>query len=302
DLVKQNIQLESKKFVLVAHSMGGLVARSYMNEHDTDYGPTFQGRRAGERISQLMTLATAHDGTYGSNGKARASGHTIWQKIFSKLDERYWGDEGGCVDCVNDPSHPNRSDLRFDNYDGLWNENSDYVTNPFEKNGWLQNMPKTYDRLISAYFGFLGANPDAMAVGELDPCSLYDYVNLSKGDHFALLLASGVLLERIKENEFGTAEDCLLPSGSLITFVNNDGLVPIGSAMYEEGDVAKRIRCAGANHEQMKDGAANCTVVGTNINKSLFNLILDELLPSTTINSATMPSGWYWPTGSAFNH
>src|SRR5258708_27519761 len=42
DLVKQNPQLEPKKFVLIAHSMGGLVARSSMNEHDTDFCSTYR--------------------------------------------------------------------------------------------------------------------------------------------------------------------------------------------------------------------------------------------------------------------
>jgi pimeloyl-ACP methyl ester carboxylesterase len=294
DLVQQNPQLESKKFVLVAHSMGGLVARSYMNEHDTDFGPTFKGRRGGERIVRLITLATPHHGSYVANDKSRISGHPVWGFAFDAFDFVYWQYQNGCADCNDDPTHANRGDLRFDNYNGLWNGNSDYTGDTREQNGWLRNLPKTYDRLISAYFGYIGGNDAVTAVGSLCTTSLGDYLNRSKDDKFALQIATGVLLSRIEQNKW----DCDTP----VTFLYNDGLVPTDSGMYKDGGVGKRVQCPGYNHDDMIGHVGgDCTVVGSSVKKPLLNLVLDELLslpsgtsdtqsPSITITSPTSNS------------
>src|SRR3990167_10535102 len=50
----------NRPIVILAHSMGGLVARSYMNS----YG-------GGERVLKLITLATPHHGTPGANSQSR---------------------------------------------------------------------------------------------------------------------------------------------------------------------------------------------------------------------------------------
>ncbi len=275
DLVKQNSQLENKKFVLIAHSMGGLVARSYMNEHDTDYGPTFQGKKGGERISKLIALATPHHGTYGANDKARISGHAVWGVAFDADDLVYWEWKGGCPDCNDDPSHPNRSDLRYDNFDGLWDGNPAYTGDAKEQNAWLRNLPKTYDRLISAYYGYIGDNAAIRDVGQKGPIALESYL-LTNPDEYSLQIGSAVLLARIELNNFGIPP---IDSGSAIFFANNDGLVPVDSGMYKNGDVGLRVQCAGYNHGDMKDGiGGDCSVVGAGIRKPLFALIRDELL------------------------
>lgn len=298
DLVKQNQQLENKKFVLIAHSMGGLVARSYMNEHDTDYGPTFKGQKGGQRISKLITLATPHHGTYGSNDKARITGDADWGFAFDMADLVYWEKRGGCSACNDDPSHPNRSDLRFDNYNGFWDNNPAYVNDPKEQNAWLQSMPKTYDRLISAYYGYIGASTLARDLGSRCPESLGYYL-LNNQDNLSLLTGSGVLLTRIELNDFGTsAIDC----GSPVFFLNNDGLVPADSGMYKQGSVGRRGQCAGYNHDDMLNGTGgNCLILGTSISKPLFNLVMDDLLsiqidstdnqsPAVVINTPTSNS------------
>ena len=50
-----------KPFAIVAHSMGGLVARAYMNERNNDFG-TFAHRPGGDSVIRLITLATPHHG------------------------------------------------------------------------------------------------------------------------------------------------------------------------------------------------------------------------------------------------
>lgn len=308
DLVKQNQQaFESKKFVLIAHSMGGLVARSYMNEHNTDFGTTFGGQRAGKRISKLITLATPHHGTFGANDMARTWGRFFWNLAFDKVDQSYWEDGGGCAACASDPTHPNRSDLRFDNYDGLWNSNSSYLDDQREHNDWLRNMPKTYDYLISAYFGYIGANTDVRRVGEMTPLQLRDYVNANVGQDDKLQIASGVLLARIELNNF---PETPITSGSAIYLLYNDGLVPVGSGMYKQASVGKSAQCGGYNHDDMKNGTGgNCTVLGTSISKPPFDLVVDDLMsiptgssdtqaPAVTITSPTSNSTFSTGSGS----
>jgi pimeloyl-ACP methyl ester carboxylesterase len=50
--------------VLLAHSMGGLIARAYMTEYKTNQGASnYTGQLAGERVLKLITLGTPHHGT-----------------------------------------------------------------------------------------------------------------------------------------------------------------------------------------------------------------------------------------------
>jgi pimeloyl-ACP methyl ester carboxylesterase len=310
DLVKQNLLPEDRKFVLIAHSMGGLVARSYMNEHDTDFGSTFKGQKAGKRISRLITLATPHHGTYGSNDKARLTGDRDWGAAFDAADFVYWEYRAGCSACNDDPSHPNRSDLRFDNFNGLWDDNPAYVNDPKEQNGWLQNLPKSYDSLISAYYGYIGGNSLVSDLGSRCPETLGPYLLLNR-DNTTLQTGSGVLLTRIALDDFGSSfdpRDC----GSPIFFLHNDGLVPFESGMYKGASVARQASCLGYDHDEMLHGTGgNCQVLNTSVQKPLFDLVTDELLalqlstsdtqaPTISITSPTSNST-LTTTGSAIN-
>jgi len=72
--------IQDVPFVILAHSMGGLIARSYMSQH-SHYTGNYNNQRGGERISKLITLATPHHGTPIANGDARFS-------LF--LDPMWW--------------------------------------------------------------------------------------------------------------------------------------------------------------------------------------------------------------------
>ena len=52
----------SKRIVIVAHSMGGLVARSFMQEYKLTQAP-YTGRPGYSRTAKLITLGTPHTGT-----------------------------------------------------------------------------------------------------------------------------------------------------------------------------------------------------------------------------------------------
>src|SRR5260370_19800412 len=213
DLVKQNPQLEPKKFVLIAHSMGGLVEGSYMNEHDTDFGSTYRGRRAGERIRKVITLATPHHGSPAANktirrdGSFSLGGHPSWGALFSTADNFVWG-VAGCVlgPCTAlDPSIPNRADLRYDNRTAR--TFSDYLYDPKEVNAWLRQIPHTYDHLITAYWGYIGRTADIISLGKKGPWGpdglITEVTNRYPGGnpHLEANVAS-VLLERVWQGNF----------------------------------------------------------------------------------------------------
>src|SRR5207244_5851861 len=94
--------------VLLSHSMGGLIAWSYLNELGGDI-----------TTKQLITLATPFHGTPAANEAARkALANSISSNPVSVLacylyaDIGFWG-----LDSADSPGKPNRSDLLYDNYD-----------------------------------------------------------------------------------------------------------------------------------------------------------------------------------------
>ena len=60
-------KLEDVSFVIVAHSMGGLVSRAFMNNTVFNIG-NFSGQTGGNRVIRLITLGTPHHGSIASNG------------------------------------------------------------------------------------------------------------------------------------------------------------------------------------------------------------------------------------------
>lgn len=133
----------NKNFVLVGHSMGGLVARNSLTFRQ-DSG-AFSGKALGERVLKIITLATPHHGSPLANDQARDQRAGIGWKTVIDGYERLFRSSGPAWDQVN------RSDLRWDNYDGLL----DYNSYPDEKNFWLDdlNQNRIHDSKIIAYSG-----------------------------------------------------------------------------------------------------------------------------------------------------
>ncbi|MGZ5786906.1 MAG: esterase/lipase family protein, partial [Ramlibacter sp.] len=96
----------TKRVVLLAHSMGGLVARSMMQEH------VFRdGQRGGEKVLHLITLGTAHHGTPLADA-------AIVLGLQSELTDGYFGF---------------LADMAWTNFDGLdWSSGL--------CNGWLAQL------------------------------------------------------------------------------------------------------------------------------------------------------------------
>lgn len=127
-LLRDKIQqagFHEKEFIIVAHSMGGLVSRSLMNEQYFN-----NGKKCGDNVRLLITLGTPHHGSPMANGPSRdAKVDGIFMKLALSAVESMAFKE-------TKYNEVNRSDLRWDNYDNLF----DYNKYPSEKNDWLTNL------------------------------------------------------------------------------------------------------------------------------------------------------------------
>jgi pimeloyl-ACP methyl ester carboxylesterase len=123
--------------VIIAHSMGTLVARSLMEEQRLR-----NGQLGGERIAKLIALGGPFHGTPAANGPARdtKAGISMWMfDFFESFFTLSW-------------SAHNRIDLAHDNYDVFF-QNYD----PQEDNVWLRrlNAAARYSSKVSAYGGIV---------------------------------------------------------------------------------------------------------------------------------------------------
>ena len=233
--------------VLVAHSMGSIVARSYMEE----WG-------GGPRVQRLITLGGTHHGTPAANRLPRAPQFADWQSAMNSGDHLFWFFIG-CPACEFDPSHVNRSDLRWDNFNGMWDSVPEYTGNASEQNDWLIALnnetspppfPQSFDERIVTFSGFLGSGPAITLEGALDADSLLALLVPGIFANHAGAVAPGVFLERTSLNRF----DIPLTTTPLpIDFLNNDALIPLQSARFDGHPVARRVTCADYDHRMMKE-------------------------------------------------
>lgn len=111
----------NKRVVLLAHSMGGLVARSMMQEH------VFRdGQRGGQKVLHLITLGTPHHGTALADA-------AIVLGLQSELSDGYFGFV---------------ADMRWTNFDGL-------DSSTLRCNGWLAQL-NNYAPSTGASYGRCG--------------------------------------------------------------------------------------------------------------------------------------------------
>lgn len=131
----------TKPLVMIGHSMGGLIARSYMQEFRRG-----SGGRNGDRVLRLITLATPHHGTPLANGPSRdvKAGFEAFL-LHQFVDGGLFGYD------IRWDMH-NRYDLHWDNYDGYF----DFEYKSFPENSlWMEwlNSGETFERKIVAYGG-----------------------------------------------------------------------------------------------------------------------------------------------------
>lgn len=157
DLIDQMDQADSsfrgKPLVIIGYSMGGLVARSYMQE------PRLRNSSGlgGDRVLGLITLGTPHHGSPFANGPARDEKAGQWASYLFKLVDH------GLFNSSLTWSSDNRFDLHWDNYDGMF----DYDRYP-EKNLWLErlNSVNTFEEKLYVYGGAV------QPANQIDDCVL----------------------------------------------------------------------------------------------------------------------------------
>jgi pimeloyl-ACP methyl ester carboxylesterase len=144
------VNFGSKPIVVLAHSLGGLIARAYL-PLPQQLGPR-AGETAGDRVIALLTLATPHHGSVLANGPAAiVRAGPIFGPALAQFNQAFFSAGGP------DFSQPNRSDLRWDNFDGLLN----YQAFPGERNQTLEALnlaPAFADRIV-AYAGTVIPTP-----------------------------------------------------------------------------------------------------------------------------------------------
>ena len=137
--------LHEQKIILLAHSMGGLVSRSYMAEQSFNTG-IYANSPCGDQVKMLLTLGTPHHGSPMANGPARdAKLNFILRALVGLVEKEAFGD--------NKYNMENRSDMLWDNYDNFYN----LERYPNELNSWLMNLNNhtEYDHKMICYASWI---------------------------------------------------------------------------------------------------------------------------------------------------
>jgi pimeloyl-ACP methyl ester carboxylesterase len=253
----QELLNANKPMAIVAHSMGGLVARSYMNEyrHQTD------GTFGGQHVSKLITLATPHHGTVVANEDAR-------DNALKPLEG--WRAATDAADLFLFPatpfdvSGPNR-DLRSDDFDGYLNPchlsplgcESDVL----EENLWLINLNgiERFAHKIVAYRTFLDIqDPSRIRVfesGVTGPAEIASQILQGQSEQaVSYLLERGLKRSAVPEKIL--ADSMLIePTAIDGPYAYNDGVVPVQSADFSNVAIQKVITFCNFTHTQLPKAA-----------------------------------------------
>jgi len=264
--------MNDTQIVIVAHSMGGLVARSYMQESG-----------GSSRVKKLITLATPHHGTPGANdmgldqlSKNADNRDKSWRRKFWLGPTNNWTytvkEASWIYWLLLNPmlryNEPNRQDVLWDNFDGGMKNTKDI-------NKWLKdtlNADTSLDDLLITYYGYLDSNSSAYKdiveniYSYLPPNGPAVILNEAiaaeaSGDEHRQLLCASVLLN------YGLYKD-----GN--PYASNDGMVPLQSARFNNHTVAKRVGCPDHDHLDMLGVNTDKKCSG---GKSLLETLADDL-------------------------
>lgn len=265
--------------VILAHSMGGLIARSYAQEHADSSAP------GSVRIMGLITLATPHHGSLGANCESREElagnadrrdgawegfwcwgWRNNWTAIMKLISAILWTKPLERVDCTE----PNRKDLLWDNYDGLLGSGKT------DTNEWLRrlNNDTSKDSKLILYYGSTDVRSETFEAlrRKVYSCGLFKSVG-PKAVPIAALRNAG------KE----VIHEALLGSSALLYLgvhrdgydpMANDGLVPEKSGSFDGHTVRKRVFCADHDHLHMLAGNGT---VACSTGKTLFESLAEDL-------------------------
>jgi pimeloyl-ACP methyl ester carboxylesterase len=268
DFIRQG-KIRDSELVILSHSMGGLVARSYMQEHSHTFG-NYENRRGWERTT-LITLATPHHGSPGQNDTGALESYftTGWHVVFSSSQLFYnltSATPGSKWNVTINSAQPNRDDLRWDSmfYPDLHSDTNDWLK---ELNEGL--TPEMANKII-AYYGYIDPQRTDRKRYEALPylkkiikpsvkCFLYLPEVACYNDHQKLTVASAIMNAGLKR-----------------AFPKNDGMVPVQSGELEGKTLRKVIECFDHDHLDMLLKLSDKNKKCSN-GKSLFQYVKDDL-------------------------
>jgi YVTN family beta-propeller protein len=297
--IDERSEFRDKKLVLIAHSMGGIIARHYLTLTTTS--GTYVNQPAGHRVLKLITLATPHHGTQLANGDARAGllqFNSSVTNVLKTLDVVYWGALNGCPLCALLLQHPNRGTLLWDNFDGSWNYNPSYRLSPSEQN---QDLPQfdPFNFKIIAYYGTVSTSDNAWQTAKQVAHDGVDALRKLVAKKRPSLRASDLALNALSLLLQGIKIANLSDLRNIVP--QNDGYVPVESGRFDCSGIAcssiKRVRCRGYNHRQMVEGMDGADRVCEETGKNLFASITADLV-SISGNAAFITSNAAFITSS----
>jgi len=249
--------------------MGGLVARSYMQEHSHAFG-NFINKRGWERTT-LITLATPHHGSPGQNETAALENYFTpgWHVVFSSSQLFYnltSATPGSKWNVTLNSDQPNRKDLRWDSML--------YPDVGSDTNYWLWGLndgltPEMANKII-AYFGYIDPQrPDRVKYEKL-PIML-KIMQPSENCYFVLPEVACY-----DDHQKLTVASALMNAGLKRLFPKNDGMVPAQSGKLEGKQLRKVVECFDYDHLDMlmklSEKGKKC-----NSGKTLFQYIKEDL-------------------------
>lgn len=204
----------NKRVVVLAHSMGGLVARSMMQEH-----VFADGERGGQKVLHLITLGSPHHGSQLADA-AIATGLAVSE--------------------YNDVYPVFLAQMTWTNHDSL--NQSSGLCNP-----WLALL-NNYAPSNGASYGSCGNIPANPLPGFYDRIIAYGTSNLQSPD---LQIGNGVF--KPGSAPALTVTYSYL-HGSLARSYPNDGIVPLASAQFEGPSLWQRGQAFQCDHRYIKRG------------------------------------------------
>lgn len=214
DLIDEN--LTNRNHFILAHSMGGLVAKAYMAETVHLRGE-WKNKTGGDTTIGIITLATPHHGTPGANSTKILKKYIYSeddnqlikkskQKLFELLSFGYWGIS------FADSTKPNRSDLRWDNYDFKLDDFRGDINESLARRNILFQH---YSSKLIAYAGYLDT--------AYQPLSFIKAAEELEKEKFSADFRSHKML---------TIANFALVKGLGGNFGSTDGLVPFDSGLF----------------------------------------------------------------------
>ncbi|MGI8639826.1 MAG: VWA domain-containing protein [Pyrinomonadaceae bacterium] len=229
-------KIPDRPFVIVAHSMGGLVAKNFMARYRHRTG-NWSGKLGGETALGLITLATLHHGTPGANNpdvlekifpptyvekKIRIPPND-WKLYYNAVNFTYWKGSSKFTELPPPSTKPNRKDLRWDNYD--FKIDSDNNTELEQ----INQLFKQYSHKVIFYGGILSPRKP----------NVTEFFEIGFDKTFGKVIAKipSRRLEAIDNpHEQLSFADGMLFYGLGQAFGNTDGMVPYKSALFCDSD------------------------------------------------------------------